>query len=161
MIYSRVRFVFLVMMMSVIFALHTKMERSLYKLRDDYKLGAKANDEQYHEVVFAVKQRNLDRLERILSEVSNPKNEAKYGKYLTRKDIADLTANPKATEAITNFLLENGATITKKTRYGEYVTARAKVSTWEKLFATEFYQFHPENPKLKPVLRAFGVLDSF
>eukprot|EP01040_Poterioochromonas_malhamensis_P002533 gene2533-2694_t len=140
--------------MAVISALQTKfMEKSLYKLRDDYKLGAKASDNDFHEVVFAVKQKNLDQLETLLMEVSNPQN-SKYGKYLSRKEIADLTANPVATDALSKFLFENGATITKKTRYGEYITARAKVSTWEKLFDTEFYQFHPENPQAKPVVRA-------
>ncbi len=155
MIYGKLRFLFVVMLMNFITALQTKfIEKSLYHLRQDYKLGAKASDEQYHEDVFAVKQRNLDKLETILYEVSNPKNE-KYGQYLTRQQIADLTANTEATAAITKFLLANGATITKKTKYGEYISARAKVSLWEKVFATEFYEFQHESADTKKaVLRA-------
>jgi tripeptidyl-peptidase-1 len=126
------------------------MEKSLYQIRDDYTLRAKADNAKYHEVVFAVKQQNLDKLEKFLFEVSDPKN-SKYGQYLSRSEVADMTANPKATQVITDFLIANGATITKKTPHGEYITARAKVELWEKLFATTFYEFEHES---KPVVRA-------
>lgn len=155
MIYAKLRFLFVMMMMSFIAGLQTTMmEKSLYHLRDDYKLGAKAPVETYHEVVFSVKQKNLDKLESLFYEVSDPQNKEKYGKFLSRKEVAALTANEEAAAAVTKFLLENGLTITKKSPYGEYISARGRVGQLEKLFNTQFFSFQSENPKDKPVVRA-------
>jgi tripeptidyl-peptidase-1 len=154
MIYSPIRFLFIVMMINFITALQTVfMEKSLLHLREDFKLGNKASDNTFHEVVFAVKQQNLDQLEKLFYEVSDPKS-SKYGQFLSRQQVAELTSNSKASEALTNFLIANGATITRKSKFGEYISARARVGTWEKLFATQFFEFQHENAKLKPVVRA-------
>jgi tripeptidyl-peptidase-1 len=155
MIYAKLRFLFFVMMINFIVGLQTVlMEKSLYHLRDDYKQGSQANNEAYHEVVFSVKQKNLDALEKLFYDVSNPQNKEKYGKFLNRKEVAELTSNTVAADAVTSFLLKNGLTITKKTPYGEYITARGKVSQWETLFNTEFYEFQHMDANKKPVLRA-------
>jgi hypothetical protein len=47
------------------------MEKSLYELREDYQLGARADRSSQHEVIFAVEQRNLDKLEALLYEVKS------------------------------------------------------------------------------------------
>lgn len=129
------------------------MENSLINLREDFTRMEEAPAAVMHEVVFAVKQKNMDKLEELFYEVSDPTN-AKYGKYLTRKQVADLTANPEATATLQNFLKEHGATVVKTTPYGEYITAVAPVATWGKLFATTFYNFQHENQATQPVIRA-------
>lgn len=94
-----------------------------------------------------------DMLDTFLLEVSTPKS-PKYGKFLTRAEVATITANPEATSAIEQYLKNAGAEVVRKTRYGEYITAKAPISLWEQLFATTFYEFkHAEN-RVKPVLRS-------
>lgn len=73
------------------------MEQYLADNRDDITQAGYASATAEHEVVFAVNQKNLDQLERILFEVSDPKNE-KYGQYLNRQQVANLTSNAAGTE---------------------------------------------------------------
>lgn len=154
MIYGKLAFLFIVMMVNFIWGLQTVL-KDRANLRSDFKQGVRASENAYHEVVFSVKQSNLDKLEKLFWEVSDPNNKEKYGKFLNRQQVAELTANQKATDAITKFLLESGATITRKSRHGEYITARAKVSTWETVFNTKFYEFQQVNDKKnQPILRS-------
>lgn len=133
---------------------YVHMERGNHELREDFIQRSEANPEAYHEVVFAVKQKNTDALEKLFFEVSDPTS-SKYGKFLTRKQVGDLTANPAATEGVKKFLMDNGATIVKTAPYGEYITAVAPVKTWNKLFATTFYEFeHESGSSKKKVTRA-------
>lgn len=109
---------------------------------------------QTHDVVFSVKQRNIDQIEKILLDVSTP-GSTNYGKHMTRAQVADLTANPAATQAIKDYLAANGAEVVKATQYGEYITARANIATWEKLFDTKFYLFKDiYNSKTGPIFRS-------
>jgi len=132
---------------------YVHMENSLMNLREDFTRLQEAVPGAMHEVVFSVKQKNLDKLEELFFEVSDPTN-SKYGKYLSRKQVADLTANPQGTATLQQFLKEHGATVVKTTPYGEYITAVAPVATWGKLFATTFYKFQHENKDTEPVIRA-------
>jgi tripeptidyl-peptidase I len=128
-----------------------KIDSGNFALREDYIQREEANPNIYHEVVFAVKQRNLEKMEKLFHEVSDPRS-PKYGQFWTREQVAALTANPIATEKINQFLGDNGATVVKSTTYGEYITAIAPISTWSKLFATKFYNFEHES-KAKTVAR--------
>ena len=129
------------------------METSKYESRDDFiKLGS-ADDEQMHEVVFAVKQRNVDKLHDMLMEVSTPKS-AKFGQFLSRAEVGNLTANTDATEFLTSYLKDSGAQIVKTTPYGEYISAVAPVGAWEKMFATTFYYFQHAQNAFVPITRA-------
>ena len=119
---------------------HVHMEAGKAGMRDDYTRIGRADAEATHEVVFAVKQNNLDALKEKFYEVSNPKS-ASYGKYLSRKEVAELTANPDATARIVSFLNARGAKVTKRTRHGEYITVEAPVSMWEDIFNTQFMTF--------------------
>ena len=116
---------------------HVHMESGKMAFRDDFVKGASANADATHEVVFAVKQNNLDSLKEKFFDVSNPKSE-NYGKFLNRKQVADLTANPEATSKIVSFLNKKGAKVTKRTRHGEYITVQAPVSLFEEMFNTKF-----------------------
>ena len=44
---------------------------------------------------------------------------------------------------MTEWLKTNGVNIVKTTLFGEYITAQAKVSTWERMFDTKMHEFHP------------------
>lgn len=58
---------------------------------------------ELHPVIFAVKQRNLDELERIFWDVSDPTS-ARYGQHLTRAEVAELTTDKEAEEALQRYL---------------------------------------------------------
>jgi tripeptidyl-peptidase-1 len=111
-----------------------------------------------HDVVFAIKQRNMDELEKIFYAVSDPRN-PKYGKHLTYDQVrtgsasrrqthnlcimqvTNLTSNMEATVQVQQWLEHNGATIVHTTKRGDYIKARASINTWEHLLSTTFFQF--------------------
>ena len=110
-------------------------------LRSDLAKKDRAPAEHIHEVMFAVQLLNMDQLEEVLLDVSNP-NSDNYGKYMTKDQITSLTSNPEANDAIKNHLIEIGAKFISETHGGEYISAQGPVKMWEKLFNTEFYVFH-------------------
>eukprot|EP01035_Chromulina_nebulosa_P020460 gene20460-26548_t len=130
------------------------MEKAIFESRDDYVQINKADSNSVHEVIFAIKQNNLDVLDKFLMDVSTPKS-PKYGKYLTRKEVASITANPEANEAVVKYCQSNGLEIVKSTPYGEYITAKATIDVWEKLFGTTFYEFKHVESKRPNVFRAY------
>ena len=95
---------------------------------------------QDHDVIFVIKQRNMDELTRILHDISDPQS-ANYGQHMSALEIADLTRNPGSRSSVVKHLKSSGASIVSETSYGEYITARASVQVWEKMFNTEFYTY--------------------
>jgi tripeptidyl-peptidase-1 len=91
-----------------------------------------------HTVVFALSQRNIPDLERILWDVSDPTSE-NYGKHWTRAEVGAFTSNPTATKAVLEYLSTvKEVTIDHRTLYDEYITATGSVEVWEALLNTEF-----------------------
>lgn len=116
------------------------MEAGDHHPRDDFTIVGFPKPSQLHDVVFAVKQQNLDTLNDFLMDVSNPKS-SNYGRYMNRDAIANLTANVAGTKAVVTYLLAQGVTNIKSGLHGEYIVAEAPVSTWESLFDTTFYLY--------------------
>mmetsp|Transcript_11356 Transcript_11356/g.11000 ORF Transcript_11356/g.11000 Transcript_11356/m.11000 type:complete len:938 (+) Transcript_11356:160-2973(+) len=102
---------------------------------------ARISSEINHEVVFVVKQKNIKELNSILHDVSDP-NSANYGQHKTRKEIAELTANPESRDYLVSHLKSIGATVVSETLNGEYITANAPIKVWEAMFHTKFFMFH-------------------
>jgi tripeptidyl-peptidase I len=101
----------------------------------------RASADEVHDVVFVVQHNNVDKLTRILHDVSDPSS-AKYGKHLTRAEISDLTANPTARKEVLAHLKAAGASVVTDSPYGDHhITARAPVSVWENMFNTEFFVY--------------------
>jgi subtilase family serine protease len=94
-----------------------------------------------HEVVFAVQQKNIDVLERMLNDVSDP-DSANYGQHLSGEQVAALTMNPEARDAIVNYLHANGASVTAESLNSDFITASAPISQWNMVFNTKFNLFH-------------------
>ena len=129
------------------------MERNLINIRYDYVQESRASVDALHEVVFAVKQNNLDILSNVLMEVSAP-HHSKFGKHLSRAEVGALTKNSEGETVIENYLNENNIEIVKKTPYGEYITARATIGVFETLFDATFFSFKHVNNLRKPIIRA-------
>ena len=105
-------------------------------------------------MTFAVKKRNLDVLQAVFLNVSDPLS-ADYGKFWSREQISQLTANPQAMQKIASYLASHAIDIVSQTRDGGYITAQGKVSVWEKMFSTQFYEFrhkHWNNENIKRAL---------
>ena len=115
-------------------------------MNEDLVKGHRVPGTQFHEVTFVIQQRNMKELESILYDISDPEN-GNYGKHLTRREIADLTASPDSRDAVVAYLETFGATVVSETPHGEYIVAQATVSLWEKMFDTEFFAFTVLPPK--------------
>jgi tripeptidyl-peptidase I len=126
---------------------HTFREESVWiSTHPDFSEKGAAIPTHSHDVVFVVKQKNIDELKNLLHEVSDPKHK-KYGKHMTSDEIAAFTSNPDSHKAILDYVKSIGAEIVSESRYEDYVTARAPVSLWEKTFDTTFqtYSHHPDS----------------
>ena len=109
--------------------------------RSDLRRRNRIPNDYVHEVIFVVRQRNMEKLTKILHDISNPAS-VNFGQHLTRDEVAQLTTNPLSRDIIISYLELNGATILSETRHGEYITANARIEVWEKLLNTEFFSFH-------------------
>jgi subtilase family serine protease len=150
------------------------MEDALKNMNNEFTRVGSSNGNELHEVVFAIKQRNLDELESLLYKVSNSKSHL-YGKFLNRREVANMTSDLIATNTVSTFLKTQGVEIKSTTPYGEYITAVAPISLWENLLSTTFYKFkHVENGmdiyravhylylvKFIPLFHLFSTLYSF
>lgn len=105
-----------------------------------WKLHGSTKGHEQHEVTFAVRQKNVDSLEDILYDVSDPAS-PNYGKHWKREDLAQYTANLDSSKILRDHLIEGGAKITFESKHGEYISAQASVSFWESFFSTKFFEF--------------------
>ena len=127
----------------------------LLSSRDDLLKGQRVHHDHLHEVVFMIQQRNMDELTRILHDVSDPESE-NYGQHMTMKEVVEMTSNPEGRNIVLSYLQMNGATMISETINGEYITATAPISVWERLFNTDFYTFHQTQTdgKIEAIIRA-------
>ncbi len=136
---------------------HVHMEAAKLAHRADIRLIREVNSNDFHEVCFAIKQRNIEKLNEIANDVSFPSS-PNYGKHWSRQQIADFTSNPASNQQLKSYLLQNHpeVQITRETRYGDYVFAKAPVKTWETMFNTKFqvYGFGAENKRQRELIRA-------
>ena len=122
-------------------ATHTFREKAAWiSTHPDFSETGAALSTQSHDVVFFVKQNNVDDLKQLLLEVSDPFHE-KYGKYMTSDEVAAFTTNPKSHKVILEYVQSIGAVIVSESRYKDYVTARAPLGVWEKTFDTKFQTY--------------------
>ena len=109
--------------------------------RTDLLRRERARHDYVHQVVFLIRQRNMDELIRVLHDVSDPLS-TNYGQHWSGDEVANLTSNPESCEVLVSYLHAAGASVVSKTLYGDYITAAAPISVWETMFNTVFYAFH-------------------
>ena len=106
---------------------------------------------QQHSLVFSVKQRNLDLLPSLIQEVSFGPNGPPARPHYSREELAALTANPEASQAIVEFLQKGNIKVVDEGPFGEHIRAVANISTWAKLLHAEFRRvevtYKTYNPK--------------
>jgi subtilase family serine protease len=99
-----------------------------------------ASHDLLHEIVFAVRQRNLDKLESELLERSTPGN-PKFQQWLTFQEVGDFTSNPSGAAKLKDWLFINNATVIWESLHSDYIRAVATVSVWNYLFDTVFHSW--------------------
>ena len=127
----------------------------LLSSRTDLVRQSHAQHNYVHEVMFVIRQNNMDELTRVLHDVSDPSS-PNYGQHWTRDEIIALTVNPEGQGAVTSYLLSKGAFVVSISSSGEYIRAKAQISVWEAMFNTEFYTFHHTqyNGEVNKMMRA-------
>lgn len=111
------------------------------RLRSDLKKRNRAKRDNLHQVVFMIKQRNMEELTRILHDVSDPQS-PNYGQHWTREEVVHFTSNPEARDAVVSYLNINGATVLSETLGGEMIEAEATIMIWERILDTKYFTFH-------------------
>ena len=122
---------------------HTHVFKSAMPLlasRSDLINLGRPDDDYIHEVIFAIQSRNMDKLTRIVDDVSDPES-VNYGQHMTREHVVEMTSNPESSAAVSAYLQANGASIESVTLGDEFVTAHAPISVWERLLNTRFHIF--------------------
>ena len=105
------------------------------------KVGAPASEETMV-LQVALKQQNLDKLEKLIYDVSTPGKDT-YGKYVEGDYLADMLApKPEASTAVTSWLKSAGVKAIHND--GEFINFAASTSTMNKLLETEFSYYQSE-----------------
>ncbi len=99
-----------------------------------------------HELVFAIKQRNLKELDSLLTERSTPGNPL-YQQWLTFAQIGEMTSNIAGAEAVKEWLAQNNIEVTWESSRSDYLKATAKISQWEHMLNTKFFEFEDKSRK--------------
>ena len=107
--------------------------KSFLKLR-------KSNGDLSHEVVIAIRQRNIDVLERMVLERSTPGGDL-YQRWMTFDEVDDLIKNDEAHDATVDWLRSNGISVTWSSRRKEYIRASSSISNWERMLSTRFFEW--------------------
>jgi tripeptidyl-peptidase I len=115
----------------------------------DFVKGSRASPTEVHDVVFVVKEKNMEELKRILFDVSDP-DSPNYGNHLTPQQIEDLVSNPEAHKEVVAYLTAAGATVMHGESKGECITARAEIGVWESMLNTEFHVYSLISPTGTP-----------
>jgi len=91
-----------------------------------------------HELIFAIQQKNLDQIEKILNDVSDP-NSPNYGKHLTKEEVDALTVNKEGKKLVLEFLNKWNAIVVSSN--DNYITTKATIEIWNQALSTTFYDY--------------------
>ena len=109
-------------------------------IRNDLVKRERIGQDHVHEVMFVVRQKNMDELTRVLHDLSDPFS-PNYGQHWTSEEVANLTTNPEARDFTVSYIKSRGASVVSESLYGEHITAEAPIQVWEKMFNTQFFVF--------------------
>lgn len=105
----------------VIFKRSTKF---LGKDRKDIKYHGRSDLNAQHKIIIAVKQSNLDVLQTLVNDISDPDSE-NFGRVMTREDIALLTNHATSSDYIFEHLktvFSDSSSKVTRSAYGEYIS---------------------------------------
>ena len=106
-------------------------------------------------LTFALKHKNVDLLEKMLYDVSDPVS-SNYGKHLTYQEVEELFHSPEAAVEVMNWVKKQSAAMGVKAlveKKGNFVVAHVPITAAEKMLNTKFYMFASKRAK-RHVMRA-------
>eukprot|EP00475_Leptophrys_vorax_P037869 TRINITY_DN6585_c1_g1_i1.p1 TRINITY_DN6585_c1_g1~~TRINITY_DN6585_c1_g1_i1.p1 ORF type:complete len:568 (+),score=140.45 TRINITY_DN6585_c1_g1_i1:310-2013(+) len=120
---------------------------SAYSLHDqEWTKSAKAPAETLVKLTFPVKQSNLDLVEKLFWEVSNP-NSGLYGKFLTFDQVGSLVRNDNATRSVIDYLTHELKVPLERISvnpHGTFISAYVPVNVVDEQFKADFHIYsHP------------------
>lgn len=110
--------------------------------KDQWHVVERAQPHILKPLLFAIKQSNLDVIEKTLLEVSDPDSPS-YGQYLSLEQVGYIIHNSEALQAVKSYLVAHGVheSQIEVTANGEFATVRVPVSIAEALLDAKFYVF--------------------
>ena len=123
--------------------------------RHDLQRFSRIHKDYVHDIVFVIRPNNMDKLTRVLHDVSNPSS-PNYGQHWTEEEVTKFTSNSEARDVVVSYLHSHGALSVSESINGEYITATAPIIVWETMLNTEFFTFHQthRNGRVEILVRA-------
>ena len=123
-------------------------ERAKASIHHHYKKLHPVQDKnRKHQIVIAMKMKNMDKIKEILNDVSNPFSK-NYGKHLTSDEVTRLTKNPTSVNHVLRFLKLHNLNIIDRTLNDEFITVEAPINALEKFLNTRFFEYEVKsNPE--------------
>lgn len=107
--------------------------------RENFVNVGSVDASQYHEILIALKQNNLDTIDSMLMERSTP-GSRNYQEWLSFDEIGEWIRNDEAVDAVTTWIQGiQGANITWMSPRKEYFKVNATISIWERELNSKFY----------------------
>jgi len=134
-------------MLAVASAQRVAVEDEVLARPDGWRQVSSSNAGGKIQLTFAVKQQNLDELERVATAVSDPRNPS-YGKHMSIEAIQALLAPmPQAVKALNDFLAEHGVNVEKdceQSSNSDFIRCLTDISTANKMLDAEYLDFEHE-----------------
>lgn len=108
--------------------------------REDFIMLERSPRDTKHELVFAIKQLNLDQLDDILMNISSP-DSLHYQKWLSYEEVGNIVFNSNGTDNVIKWLESEGVYVSWSSQHFEYLKATANISVWERILNTQFFQY--------------------
>ena len=125
-----------------------------YWEEDGWKIKERVEPTKILELTFAVKQRNVNQLEKLLLEVSDPESR-KYGKYLTVNDITELVSpSRKSLSIVKGWLAEHGVQFCSETINKDFLVCKMSRETAENLLTGSTFFYFEHDAYSKRVIRS-------
>eukprot|EP01042_Synura_sphagnicola_P029082 gene29082-37514_t len=108
--------------------------------RDTFAKRTRVAAETVHEVVIAVRQQNLAELEQMVLGRATP-GHPQYQQWLSFEEVGTMVRNEEGYGKVMEWLEAYEVDVKWSSPYGEYIRAEGRISQWEKMLSTEFYEF--------------------
>lgn len=118
-----------------------------------YKLAGLADDTERVDLIVALKQKNLDKLEKKFWAVSDPTN-PEYGQFMTGQEIQDLVApNPKIRNKVATFFRQFCDEVVDN---GDNLRASCSAGQAREMLHTSFFKFKGHKQMKAKLVKAMG-----
>jgi hypothetical protein len=98
---------------------------------------------EIHTLVFVIRQKNLDKLDEMVMEVSAPRFSRPQ---MTREEVISYFSVPESAEHVKEFLRKEGVSDISSASTHDFITARAEIGLWMRILRTSFHYVEVRHP---------------